>query len=105
MTLFLYTFETYVHMTELWIHGGLLVDEYSEFIISGYEGDNSKVFNIFFKDVRVYLESLNLNIPPILEYLLYILNTCDWKVFVASQVNNDGNGLFEVPRGLLTYFY
>lgn len=105
MTLFLYTFETYVHMTELWIHGGLLVDEYNEFIISGYEGDNSKVFNIFFKDVRVYLKSLNLNIPPILEYLLHILNNCDWKVFVASQVNNDGNGLFEVPRGLLTYFY
>lgn len=104
MILFLYTFETYVHMTELWIHAGLIVDEHEEFIISSYEGDNNSIeFKVFFKGVYEYLESCNLNVPPIFEYLLHVLNNCDWKVFVASQINNDIIDLFEVPRGLLTY--
>lgn len=100
MTLFLYTIEPYVHMTELWIHAGHLVDEFNEFIISHYEGDSITEFNIFFKDVREYLESLNLNVPPIIEHLIYFLNTCDWKVFVASQMSNDAITLCKVPRGL-----
>jgi len=91
-------------MTELWIHAGLIVDEHEEFIISSYEGDNNSIeFKVFFKGVYEYLESCNLNVPPIFEYLLHVLNNCDWKVFVASQINNDIIDLFEVPRGLLTY--
>lgn len=104
MTLFLYTFETYVHMTEFWIHAGLIVDEHQEFIISSYEGDNIVEFNVLFKGVHEYLESCNLNVPPILENLLHVLKNCDWKVFVASKINKDGNDLFEVPRGLLMYY-
>lgn len=102
MILFLYTFETYVHMTELWIHAGLIFDEHKEFIISSYEGDNSIEFKVFFKGVHEYLESCNLNVPPIFDYLLHILDNCDWKVFAASQINNDSIDLFKVPRGLLT---
>lgn len=100
MTLFLYTFEPYVHMTELWIYSGQLVDEYNEFIISNYEGDTSTVFNIFFKNVHEYLKYCNLNMPPILEYIIHYLKNCDWKVFVASQISNDTLDLCEVPRGL-----
>lgn len=100
MTLFLYTFEPYVHMTELWIHAGQLVDEYSEFVISHYEGDSSTIFCIDFKDIQGYLKSCDLIVPPILEYLMHFLNNCDWKVFVASQINNDAVDLCEVPRGL-----
>lgn len=100
MTLFLYTFEPYVHMTEFWIHAGLLVDENSEFIISNYEGDCSTDFNIYFKDVQAYLKDCNLNVPPILEHIIYFLNNCDWKVFVASQMSKDDIPLCEVPRGL-----
>lgn len=100
MILFLYTFEPYVHMTELWIHAGQLVDENNEFIISNYEGDNSTVFNIFFKDVNEYLNDCNLNVPPIIEYLIHFLNNCDWKVFVSSQISNDAIALCEIPRGL-----
>lgn len=100
MILFIYTFEIYIHMTELWIYAGELVDEFNEFIISNYEGDSSIVFNIFFKDIHEFLENLNLNVPPILEYLIHFLNNCDWKVFVASKINNDDITSFEVPRGL-----
>lgn len=100
MVLFLYTFEPYVHMTELWIHGGQLIDENKEFIISNYEGDNSTIFYIFFNDIHGYLEDCNLNVPPILEYLIHALNNCDWKVFVASQMNCDDVNLCSVPRGL-----
>lgn len=100
MTLFLYTFEPYVHMTELWIHAGQLVDENNEFIISNYEGDNSIAFNIYLKNIHEYLEDCNLNVPPILEHLIYFLNNCDWKVFVASQISNDTITICKVPRGL-----
>lgn len=100
MTLFLYTLEPYIHMTELWIRAGQLVDENNEFIISNYEGDNScTLFNVFFKDIHEYLKDCNLNVPPILEYLMYFLKNCDWKVFVASQINDDDIALCEVPRG------
>jgi len=101
MTLFLYAFETYVHMTELWIHAGQLVDENNEFIIYNYEGDSSIAFNIFFHDAHEYLKDCNLNVPPILECLLHFLNNCDWKVFVASEMNNDAIALCEVPRGMV----
>ncbi|XP_025407134.1 uncharacterized protein LOC112681083 isoform X2 [Sipha flava] len=101
MILFLHTFETYVHMTELWIHAGELVDENNEFIISNYEGDSSTVFSIFFKDIHEYLDNCNLNVPPILEYLIHFLNNCDWKVFVALKISNDDINTYEVPRGEL----
>lgn len=86
-------------MTELWIHAGELVDENNEFIISNFEGDSSTVFNIYFKDVHEYLDNCNLNVPPILEYLIHFLNNCDWKVFVASKISNDDITSCEVPRG------
>ncbi|XP_022182508.1 uncharacterized protein LOC111042242 isoform X1 [Myzus persicae] len=101
MTLFLYAFEPYVHMTELWIHAGQLIDQNNEFIIYNYEGDSSIPFNIFFNDVHGYLKDCNLNVPPILEYLIHFLNNCDWKVFVASAISNDAIALCEVPRGQL----
>lgn len=88
----------------MWIHAGLLVDENKEFVISSYEGDDSTVFSIHFNDVSEYLKDCNLNIPPILEYLIHVLNNCDWKVFVASQISNDAIALCEVPRGVLIYF-
>lgn len=103
MTLFLYTFEPYVHMTELWIHAGQLVDENNEFILSNYEGNSSTVFNVYFKDVNEYLNDCNLNVPPIIEYLIHVLKNCDWKVFVASQISNDFIALCEVPRGVDIY--
>jgi hypothetical protein len=87
-------------MTELWIHAGELVDENNEFIISNYEGDSSTVFSIFFKDIHEYLDNCNLNVPPILEYLIHFLNNCDWKVFVALKISNDDINTYEVPRGL-----
>ncbi|XP_015364270.1 PREDICTED: uncharacterized protein LOC107162071 [Diuraphis noxia] len=101
MTLFLYAFEPYVHMTELWIHAGQLVDQNNEFIIYNYEGDSSIPFNIFFNDVHEYLKNYNISVPPILEYLIHFLNNCDWKVFVASEMSNDTFALCEVPRGQL----
>ncbi|XP_025195243.1 uncharacterized protein LOC112594591 isoform X2 [Melanaphis sacchari] len=101
VSLFLYAFEPYVHMTELWIHAGQLVDEHNEFIIYNYEGDSSIAFNIFFKDIHEYLKDCNLSVPPILEYLIHFLNNCDWKVFVASEMSNDAIVLCEVPRGEL----
>uniref|UniRef100_A0A2S2NLL2 Gamma tubulin complex component protein N-terminal domain-containing protein n=1 Tax=Schizaphis graminum TaxID=13262 RepID=A0A2S2NLL2_SCHGA len=101
VTLFLYAFEPYVHMTELWIHAGQLVDENNEFIINNYEGDSSIAFNILFKDLHGYLKDCNLCVPPILEYLIHFLNNCDWKVFVASEISNDAIALCEVPRGEL----
>ncbi|CAH1722627.1 uncharacterized protein LOC114130709 [Aphis gossypii] len=101
VTLFLYAFEPYVHMTELWIHAGQLVDENNEFIIHNYEGDSSIAFNIFFKDIHKYLKDCNLCVPQILEYLIHFLNNCDWKVFVASEMSNDAIALCEVPRGEL----
>ncbi|XP_060850963.1 uncharacterized protein LOC132929551 isoform X1 [Rhopalosiphum padi] len=101
VTLFLYAFEPYVHMTELWIHAGQLVDENNEFIINNYEGDSSIAFNILFKDIHGYLKDCNLCVPPILEYLIHFLNNCDWKVFVASEISNDAIALCEVPRGEL----
>lgn len=101
MTLFLYAFEPYVHMTELWIHAGQLVDQNNEFIIYNYEGDSSIPFNIFFNDVHEYLKDCNLSVPPIIEYLIHFLNHCDWKVFVASEMSNDAIALCEVPRGQL----
>lgn len=100
MTLFLYTFEPYVHMTELWINSGQLVDEYNEFIILSNCVGDSTVFNIVFNDIHAYLKDCNLNVPPILEYIIHFLNNCDWKVFVASQISNDALDLCEVPRGL-----
>jgi len=103
VTLFLYAFEPYVHMTELWIHAGQLVDENNEFIINNYEGDSSIAFNILFKDIHGYLKDCNLCVPPILEYLIHFLNNCDWKVFVASEISNDAIALCEVPRGMLKY--
>lgn len=98
MTLFLYAFEPYIHMTEFWIHAGKLVDENKEFIISNYEGDSSTL-NVFFNDIHEYLNDCNLNVPPILECLMYFLKNCDWKVFVASQISNNDIALCEVPRG------
>lgn len=105
MTLFLHTFEPYVHMAELWIHGAQLVDENNEFIITSYEGDSSTLFNVYFRDIYEYLDVCNLNVPPILEYLKHFLNNCDWKVFVASQISNTVFTLCEVPRGLQIYLY
>jgi len=105
MTLFLYAFEPYVHMTELWIHAGQLVDQNNEFIINNYEGDSSIPFNIFFNDIHEYLKDCNLSVPPILEYIIHFLNHCDWKVFVASEMSNDAIALCEVPRGMLKYMF
>lgn len=99
MTLFLFSFEPYVHMTELWIHAGILVDENKEFVISSFI-DDSTILNIHFNDVYTFLNHCNLIVPPILEYLIHFLGNCDWKVFVASQMNNDIFTLCEVPRGL-----
>ncbi|XP_050422148.1 uncharacterized protein LOC126834339 [Adelges cooleyi] len=101
MTLFVYTFEPYIHMTELWIHAGQLVDEHNEFVILKYEGDSCTEFNLYFKDIIGYLENCGLQLPPIIENLMYLLSKSDWKVFVASEISNDDKTLGDVPRGEL----
>ncbi|XP_050538872.1 uncharacterized protein LOC126904157 isoform X2 [Daktulosphaira vitifoliae] len=101
MTLFLYTLEPYMHMTELWIHAGQLVDEHNEFLILNYEGDSCTEFNLYLRDVNDYLVNCGIVTPPIFNVLLNFLKSCDWKVFVASELSNNVETFTEVPRGEL----
>lgn len=88
-----------MHMAELWIYAGQLVDEYNEFLIINYEGDSFTQFNLHLRDVNQYLDDIHMTTPPIFEVLLSVLKICNWKVFVASELSNNFETFNEVPRG------